>query len=150
MGRYVVKRLLQVVPVFFGATFLIFALVYAVPGDPIDALAGDKSLTPAVRAELRDRYNLDDPLFVRYGKYVGGLVQGDFGENFRGREVSEVMRLTVVDVEDRVEKALERCFMMKARAAQRAATRTAKVTPAKAAAATATVSRAATARRQAR
>jgi ABC-type dipeptide/oligopeptide/nickel transport system permease component len=92
VGRYVVKRLLQVVPVFFGATFLIFALVYAVPGDPIDALAGEKSLTPAVRAELRDRYNLDDPLHVRYGKYVGGLVQGDFGENFRGREVSDIMK----------------------------------------------------------
>ncbi|HKN91755.1 MAG TPA: ABC transporter permease, partial [Acidimicrobiia bacterium] len=40
MSRYIVRRLLQVVPVFFGATFLIFALVYAVPGDPIDALAG--------------------------------------------------------------------------------------------------------------
>lgn len=44
MTRYVLKRLLQVVPVFFGATFLIFALVYAVPGDPIDALVGDRPL----------------------------------------------------------------------------------------------------------
>ena len=62
-------------------------------------------------------------------------------------EVSEVMRQPVTDVEDRVEKALERCFMMKARAAQRAATRTAtaKATPAKA-----TTTRAAAARRQAR
>jgi oligopeptide transport system permease protein len=92
MTRYVVRRLLQVVPVFFGATFLIFALVYAVPGDPIDALAGDKAVEPAVRAELRDRYNLDDPLFVRYGKYVSGLAAGDFGTNFRGRPVSEIMK----------------------------------------------------------
>ena len=62
-------------------------------------------------------------------------------------EISEVMRLTVIEVEDRVEKALERCFMMKARSAQRAATRaaTAKATPAKA-----TTTRAAAARRQAR
>jgi hypothetical protein len=63
-------------------------------------------------------------------------------------EISEVMRLTVIEVEDRVEKALERCFMMKARSAQRAATRaaaTAKATPAKA-----TTTRAAVARRQAR
>jgi CarD family transcriptional regulator len=62
-------------------------------------------------------------------------------------EISEVMRLTVPEVEDRVEKALERCFMMKARTAQRTATRaaTAKATPAKA-----TATRAATARRQAR
>lgn len=92
MTNYVFRRLLQVVPVFFGATFLIFALVYAVPGDPIDALAGDKAVEPAVRAELRDRYNLDDPLFVRYGKYVSGLATGDFGTNFRGRPVSEIMK----------------------------------------------------------
>ena len=63
-------------------------------------------------------------------------------------EVSEVMRQTVAEVEDRVEKALERCFMMKARAQQRAATR-AKATPAKVTA-TATTTRAAVARRQAR
>jgi len=80
------------VPVFFGATFLIFALVYAVPGDPIDALVGDRPLEPAVRAELRNRYHLDDPLLVRYGKYVSGLAQGDFGTNFRGRPVSEIMK----------------------------------------------------------
>jgi oligopeptide transport system permease protein len=80
------------VPVFFGATFLIFALVYAVPGDPIDALVGDRPLEPAVRAELRKRYHLDDPLLVRYGKYVSGLAQGDFGTNFRGRPVSEIMK----------------------------------------------------------
>ena len=92
MGRYVFRRLLQVVPVFFGATFLIFALVYAVPGDPIDALVGDRPLEPAVRAELRKRYHLDDPLLVRYGKYVSGLAQGDFGTNFRGRPVSEIMK----------------------------------------------------------
>jgi len=92
MTTYIVKRLLQVVPVFFGATFLIFALVYAVPGDPIDALVGDRPLEPAVRAELRKRYHLDDPLLVRYGKYVSGLAQGDFGTNFRGRPVSEIMK----------------------------------------------------------
>jgi oligopeptide transport system permease protein len=92
MARYIVRRLLQVVPVFFGATFLIFALVYAVPGDPIDALAGDRPVPPAVRAELRNRYHLDDPLLVRYGKYVSGLAHGDFGTNFRGRPVSEIMK----------------------------------------------------------
>ena len=77
---------------FFGATFLIFALVYAVPGDPIDALAGERSLPPGVRAELRDRFNLDDPLPVQYGKYLAGLAQGDFGESFRGRDVADLMR----------------------------------------------------------
>jgi oligopeptide transport system permease protein len=83
---------LQVVPVFFGATFLIFALVYAVPGDPIDALAGARPISPAVRAELRARYHLDDPLFVRYGKYLSGLAHGDFGQSFRGEDVAAIMR----------------------------------------------------------
>jgi peptide/nickel transport system permease protein/oligopeptide transport system permease protein len=79
------------VPVFFGATFLIFALVYAVPGDPIDALSGERPLAPAVRAELRERFHLDDPLFVRYGKYLNGLAHGDFGQSFRGEDVSTIM-----------------------------------------------------------
>jgi oligopeptide transport system permease protein len=78
--------------VFFGATFLIFALVYAVPGDPIEALAGERPLPPAVRAELRERFHLDDPLLVQYGKYLGGLARGDFGESFRGRDVADIMR----------------------------------------------------------
>ena len=88
MGRYVLRRLLLTIPVLFGATFLIFAMVYALPGDPIAALAGDRPLAPAVVAELKERYNLNDPLAVQYGKYVGALVQGDLGTDFAGRSVS--------------------------------------------------------------
>lgn len=101
MGRYFIRRVLQFVPVFFGATFLIFALVFAIPGDPIRALSGDKPMPEGVRQELRDRYNLDDPLPVQYGKYLGvvpderqgfsGIIQGDFGADFRGRDVTEIM-----------------------------------------------------------
>ena len=92
MGRYVIRRVLQVIPVFFGATFLLYALVFAIPGDPIRALAGERPMPASVQAELRDRYNLDDPLPVQYGKYIAGLAQGDFGESFRGREVSDILR----------------------------------------------------------
>ncbi len=91
MGRYVARRLLLTIPVLIGASFLIFALVYALPGDPIRALGGDRPLTPAVVAELRDRFNLDDPLGIQYLKYVGDLVQGDLGTDFRGRPVSETI-----------------------------------------------------------
>lgn len=91
MGRYVARRLLQAVPVFIGTTFIIFTLVYALPGDPIRALSGDKPISPAVYAELQARYNLDDPFLVQYAKYMGGLLQGDFGQSFRGREVAEIM-----------------------------------------------------------
>jgi oligopeptide transport system permease protein len=91
MGRYIARRVLQAIPVFLGTTFLIFSLVFAIPGDPIRALSGDKPISPSVYAELEDRYNLDDPFLVQYGKYMAGLVQGDFGQDFRGREVREIL-----------------------------------------------------------
>lgn len=91
MGRYLIRRMLQFIPVFVGATFLIFALVFAIPGDPIRALSGEKPMPPSVRAQLEQEYNLDEPFLVQYGLYLGGLVQGDFGQDFRGREVTEIM-----------------------------------------------------------
>jgi oligopeptide transport system permease protein len=91
MGRYLIRRTLQIIPVFVGTTFIIFALVFAIPGDPIRALAGERPLAESTYQELRDRYNLDDPLLVQYGKYMAGLAQGDFGSDFRGREVTDVM-----------------------------------------------------------
>jgi oligopeptide transport system permease protein len=91
LGRYAARRLLQTIPVFFGATFLVFAMVFAIPGDPIRAMAGDRPLTEATVETMRDRYNLDDPLVVQYGKYIGGVFTGDLGQSFRGREVSETL-----------------------------------------------------------
>jgi oligopeptide transport system permease protein len=106
MGRFVVRRLLLTIPVLLGASFLIFAMVYALPGDPIRALAGDRPLAPAVAAQLRAEYNLNDPLVVQYGKYLGNLASGDFGSDFRGRPVLDTVeqrlpvtiRLTIVAV----------------------------------------------------
>jgi oligopeptide transport system permease protein len=91
MGRYVARRLLLTIPVMFGATFLIFAMVYALPGDPIRALGGDRPLPPAVIAQLREDFNLNDPLFVQYFKYLADLVQFDFGTDFRGRPVLDTI-----------------------------------------------------------
>jgi oligopeptide transport system permease protein len=95
MGRYVARRLLLTIPVLIGASFLIFAMVYAMPGDPIRALSGDRPLAPAVVAQLRDQFNLDDPLLVQYGKYVAGLFQGDFGTDFAGRPVLDLIKRTI-------------------------------------------------------
>lgn len=92
MGRYLIRRLLQFIPVFFGATFLIYALVFAMPGDPIRALAGERSMPESVQEELNDRYNLDEPLWKQYAIYVGNIFQGDFGADFRGRPVSDLLR----------------------------------------------------------
>ena len=106
MGRYVARRLILTVPVLLGATFLIFAMVFALPGDPIRALGGDRPLSPAVVAQLREEFNLNDPLWLQYVKYLGGLFQGDFGTDFRGRPVLDTItqrlpvtiRLTIVAV----------------------------------------------------
>lgn len=106
MTRYVIRRLLLAIPVLIGASFLIFAMVYALPGDPIRALAGDRPLTPAVQAQLRAQYNLDDNLYVQYAKYIGALLQGNLGTDFSGRPVLDIIeqrlpvtiRLTVVAV----------------------------------------------------
>ncbi|MGY1720037.1 ABC transporter permease [Blastococcus sp. SYSU DS0552] len=91
MGRYIARRFLLTIPVLVGASFLIFALVYALPGDPIRALGGDRPLAPAVVAQLTEEFNLNDPLWLQYVKYVGDLLQGDFGTDFRGREVLDTI-----------------------------------------------------------
>ncbi|MGH8933804.1 MAG: ABC transporter permease [Egibacteraceae bacterium] len=91
MRRYAGRRLLQLVPVFFGATFLIYAMMFALPGDPILALFGERPIPESAISILRDRYHLDDPLPVQYGKYIGGVLRGDLGEDFRGRQVVEIV-----------------------------------------------------------
>ncbi|MFZ2177414.1 MAG: ABC transporter permease [Rhodococcus sp. (in: high G+C Gram-positive bacteria)] len=88
---YIGRRLLQMIPVFFGATFLVYAMVFLLPGDPIAALAGDKALSPAVAAQLRARYHLDQPFLMQYFLYLKGIFTLDFGTSFSGRPVSEVL-----------------------------------------------------------
>lgn len=91
MTRYVIRRLLLTIPILIGASLLIYAMVYALPGDPVRALAGDRPLSPAVQAQIRANYNLDDPFPVQYGKYLWGLLHGDFGKDFSGRPVLETI-----------------------------------------------------------
>lgn len=91
MGRYLIRRVLQFIPVFFGATFLMFALVFIMPGNPIRALSGDKPLAPEVIVALEERYHLDEPFYEQYAIYIANVAQGDFGEDFRGRPVSDIM-----------------------------------------------------------
>ncbi|MBE1514204.1 ABC transporter permease [Nesterenkonia halotolerans] len=92
MTRYIIRRLLQFIPVIVISTLLVYALVFAMPGDPIRALAGDRPMSDAVRETLREQYNLDDPFFVQYAKYLWGIITaGDFGTTFNGRPVTELI-----------------------------------------------------------
>ncbi|MFK0254499.1 ABC transporter permease [Streptomyces sp. NPDC090445] len=90
MGRYVIRRLLQMIPVFIGSTFLIFFMVYAL-GDPVAALFGDKAPDPATAARIRKDLYLDRPLWEQYLHYMGQIFQGDFGTAFNGQPVTELM-----------------------------------------------------------
>ncbi|NMF32318.1 ABC transporter permease [Corynebacterium ammoniagenes] len=92
MLRYIGRRVLQMIPVFFGATLLIYALVFLMPGDPVEALGGDRGLTDAARARIEAEYNLDKPFIVQYLLYVKGILTLDFGTTFSGVPVTEVMR----------------------------------------------------------
>ncbi|MDL5203607.1 ABC transporter permease [Streptomyces sp. ALI-76-A] len=93
MGRYVARRLLQMIPVFIGTTLLIFLMVYALPGDPVRGLFGDKGGSPQVIAALRREYGLDQPILVQYWNYMKDMVlHGDFGTQIAsGRPVTEVL-----------------------------------------------------------
>ncbi|MDT9685670.1 ABC transporter permease [Streptomyces sp. TRM76323] len=105
MGRYVIRRLLQMIPVFIGTTLLIFLMVYAL-GDPVAALFGDKAPDPATVARIRKDLHLDEPLGKQYLLYMGAIFRGDFGTAFNGQRVTELMatafpvtlRLTLVAV----------------------------------------------------
>ena len=79
------------IPVFLGATLLIYAMVFLLPGDPIVALGGDRPLSPGVIAQLRAQYHLDEPFWMQYLRYLGGILRGDFGASFSGLPVSDVL-----------------------------------------------------------
>ncbi|WP_322857541.1 ABC transporter permease [Mycobacterium shigaense] len=91
MGWYIARRAAGMVPIFLGATLLIYAMVFLLPGDPLAAMAGDRPLTAAVAAQLRARYHLDDPFLVQYLRYLGGVLHGDLGRAYSGLPVRDVL-----------------------------------------------------------
>ncbi|MET7877119.1 ABC transporter permease [Micromonospora profundi] len=91
MGRYLLRRLLQLVPVFIGTTFLIYALVWAVPGDPFAGKCGERRCPDQYIAFMTEKYNLDQNVVVQYASYMKNLLQGDFGQTFSQREISDII-----------------------------------------------------------
>jgi len=95
MFWYIVRRVLQGIPVFFGSTLLIFAMVFAMPGNPILRMFGDRTPNPAQVEALEAAYHLDQPFIVRYFLYLGDVVQGNLGTTFAGQSVNEILARTV-------------------------------------------------------
>ena len=111
MGKYILKRVLQFIPVFLGVTLILFAMENIVPGDPIRLMAGEKKLDPVTEINLRATYHLietDDegnvlydeggntietPLWKRYVLYVNGLLHGDLGTSYqrKGQAVTDIL-----------------------------------------------------------
>ncbi|GAA4863027.1 ABC transporter permease [Kitasatospora terrestris] len=87
MGRFVARRLLQMIPVFLGTVTLIFFMVNVLPGDPAAAMWGDKAADPAQLAAFKHARGLDQPLIQQYADYMGKLFTGDFGTAMDGRKV---------------------------------------------------------------
>ncbi|AXJ11556.1 ABC transporter permease [Arthrobacter sp. PM3] len=91
MSTYILKRFLQLIPVFLGATLLVYFLVFSLPGDPIVALFGDKPVNEAVAAKLRAQYNLDQPFWMQYLLYLKSIFTFDLGQDFSGRPIAAVL-----------------------------------------------------------
>jgi peptide/nickel transport system permease protein len=80
LGRYVTRRLLQLIPIALGVTILVFFLIHLVPGDPARTILGNQA-TPARVALVRHDWGLDRPLPVQYEKFMGRVVRGDLGKS---------------------------------------------------------------------
>lgn len=83
MLRYILRRLVGAAVVLTLLSFLVFSLLYLVPGDPVKILVGTRRLTPEVRQAVTARYGLDEPLVVRYWHWLTRALTGDFGDSVR-------------------------------------------------------------------
>ncbi|ALS74635.1 MULTISPECIES: ABC transporter permease [Planococcus] len=89
MLHYIGQRLLQLIPVLLGMTFIVFMIIRAIPGDPAQVILGQQASEEAIKA-LRTSLGLDNPWYIQYFDYLKGLVTGDMGDSLRTRSpVSE-------------------------------------------------------------
>ncbi|ADU92973.1 ABC transporter permease [Geobacillus sp. Y412MC52] len=89
MLSYAVRRVLMVIPVLFGMSLVVFFMIRAIPGNPAQVILGQKATKEAVAA-LTHKLGLDEPWYVQYVKYIGGLLHGDLGESIRtGAPIAE-------------------------------------------------------------
>lgn len=80
MIRYIIKRLLQLAPVIIGVTLIAFLLIHMAPGDPARTMLGQHATQKEIN-EIREKYGLDEPIFVQYGLWLSGVLRGDLGRS---------------------------------------------------------------------
>ncbi len=91
MRKFLLRRVLLLIPVLWGVTTLVFIVTQVLPGDPVDLMLGETA-RPAQREQLRKTLGLDRPLGVQYADYMGGLLRGDLGNSLhQKRAVSAII-----------------------------------------------------------
>jgi len=88
MWKYILKRLLQAIPLLWGVATITFFITHMAPGDPMDMYLEEqrqRQVDPEIIELLRKKYGLDQPIHVQYVKWLGNVVKGDLGESFRHR-----------------------------------------------------------------
>lgn len=93
MVKYIFKRILQFIPVFFGVTLILFLIANYMPGaDPVQMKVGEKKVTPQLRKQIETEYGLNRPWYVQYGDYLVKLTKGDLGISIAtGRPVADIL-----------------------------------------------------------
>src|SRR5262245_14046858 len=85
MGRYLLRRLLTAIPSLIGISVVLFAVLALAPGDPFSELATSPDVPPEVRAALRVKFGLDDPIPIRYLRWFAAMLHGEWGFSFVSR-----------------------------------------------------------------
>lgn len=85
MLKYIIRRVLMLIPVLIGVTILTFSLLHLIPGDPARSMLGEKA-NEAQLELLREELGLNEPFIIQYGSFLGKIVQGDLGESIQSKE----------------------------------------------------------------
>ncbi|MFD2264776.1 ABC transporter permease subunit [Lacibacterium aquatile] len=86
MVSFILRQVAMVIPTIIGITLLAFVMVRLVPGDPVQVMVGDRTLTPEAHAEALKALGLDRPVMEQYAMYIGRVLQGDFGKSIYTKE----------------------------------------------------------------
>ncbi len=93
MTKYALRRILLAIPTLFIISLVVFTVLALAPGDPLSQFAASPELPPEVRANIRRQFGLDEPIPVRYGKWLSNFVQGDWGFSFGSRSPASTLIL---------------------------------------------------------
>src|SRR5712692_11066070 len=85
MPKYLIRRLLIIIPTLAGISLVLFTILAMAPGDPFEELATNPNVPPEVRANLRHQFGLDDPIPVRYARWFTSMCKGAWGFSFVSR-----------------------------------------------------------------